>query len=269
MAKALPSMDSDGIQLYDKVDRDDKDVANIYDGYCIEQGYIRGLDKEDSIGELQSGTLTVEDLEGKNHLLHITTTHQHIIPEGSYMLIGSDPWLQKSAESKDKSSKQYWVVDLRTLNSHLRIQVNMSDNADKSPCTVDGSSIEAICPIDSCGLPIPDISDREINAILVKGRQYESASVQKRRRGNGSKSGLTLGSNLLVARAIESHLFLIAAILVSTPDISQNLTCMLHAANGSCDMSSHVILTACKEYQTAKEVESEAEIQEGCLSGTD
>ncbi|PBK64738.1 hypothetical protein ARMSODRAFT_1087848 [Armillaria solidipes] len=91
MTENLPSMD--GIQLYDKVDRDDKDAADVYDGYCIEQGYIKGLDKEDPIGDSRSGTLTVEDLEGKNHLFKIIATHQHLIPEGSYTLIGSDPWL--------------------------------------------------------------------------------------------------------------------------------------------------------------------------------
>ncbi|KAK0421633.1 hypothetical protein EV421DRAFT_1916194 [Armillaria borealis] len=120
IVKTLPSMDPDRIQLYDKVDRDDKDAADVHDGYCIEQGRIKGLDKVDPIGESQSGTLTVEDLEGKNHLFKIIATHQHLIPEGSYTLIGSDPWLQKSAESKDKDTKQYWVVGKLVQNSKKR-----------------------------------------------------------------------------------------------------------------------------------------------------
>ncbi|KAK0477461.1 caspase domain-containing protein [Armillaria novae-zelandiae] len=49
--------------------------------------------------------------------------------------------------------------------------LDSSNEADESLHAVDESNIEAICPIDrdvidACGLPVPDISDREINAIL-------------------------------------------------------------------------------------------------------
>ncbi len=49
------SLSMDGIQLYDKVDRDDKD-ADVYNGYCIEQGSVEGLHEKDSEGRLRRGS---------------------------------------------------------------------------------------------------------------------------------------------------------------------------------------------------------------------
>ncbi|SJL08876.1 uncharacterized protein ARMOST_12248 [Armillaria ostoyae] len=107
MTENLPSMD--GIQLYDKVDRDDKD-ADVYNGYCIEQGCVEGLHEKDPEGRLRRGKLIVKDLKGNSHTFDITAAHQQPIPEDSYTLIGSDPWSPKSAKSGGETSEQYWVV---------------------------------------------------------------------------------------------------------------------------------------------------------------
>ncbi len=108
MSENHPSMNR--IQLYDsdKFDRDGMD--DIYNGYCIEQGYMEGLDATDSEGQLPNGKLTVKDIRGKEYTFDIAATHQVPIAAGSYTLIGSEPWSQKSAKPRDENSKQYWVV---------------------------------------------------------------------------------------------------------------------------------------------------------------
>ncbi|KAK0439132.1 caspase domain-containing protein [Armillaria borealis] len=140
-----------------------------------------------------------------------------------------------------------------------------SDETDESPRAVDGSNIEAICPIDrdavdSCGLPVPDISDREINAIL------HQISHSKGHR-------ITFILDCCHSGTHTRH-FPDPGTRTIPPLPRASLRRMLHAADESCgqypsyqpvsardwrpDMSSHVVLAACKEYQTAKEVESEA-----------
>ncbi|SJL08892.1 uncharacterized protein ARMOST_12264 [Armillaria ostoyae] len=140
-----------------------------------------------------------------------------------------------------------------------------SDETDESPRAVDGSNIEAICPIDrdaidACELPVPDISDREINAILhqisrSKGHQI-TFILDCCHSGTHTRHFPEPGTRTI------------------PPQPRASFRRMLHAADESCgqhpsyqpvsardwrpDMSSHVVLAACKEYQTAKEVESEA-----------
>ncbi|SJL08896.1 uncharacterized protein ARMOST_12269 [Armillaria ostoyae] len=109
MTENHPSI-MDRIQLYDsdKFDRDG--MVDIYNGYCIEQGQVEGLDATDSEGRLPNGKLTVKDIRGKEYMFDIAVTHQVPIAAGFYMLIGSEPWSQKSAKPRDENSKQYWVV---------------------------------------------------------------------------------------------------------------------------------------------------------------
>ncbi|KAK0186415.1 caspase domain-containing protein [Armillaria mellea] len=140
-----------------------------------------------------------------------------------------------------------------------------SDETDGSPRAVDGSNIEAICPIDrdvidACGLPVPDISDREINAIL-----------HQISRSKGHRITFILDCS---HSGTHTRHFLEPGTRTIPPLPRASLRRMVHAADESCgqypsyqpvsardwrpDMSSHVVLAACKEYQTAKEVESEA-----------
>ncbi|PBK64720.1 hypothetical protein ARMSODRAFT_978953 [Armillaria solidipes] len=119
---------------------------------------------------------------------------------------------------------------------------------------------EAICPIDrnlidANGSRVPDISDRELNTILheiarVKGNKItaifdccHSSGVTRGER-SGVRSVLPLnGTRDLMLRVGVDNLKRIS-----------NRTSIMEKRWGP-DMSSHVILAACKEYEFAKEVE--------------
>ncbi|SJL08893.1 uncharacterized protein ARMOST_12265 [Armillaria ostoyae] len=119
---------------------------------------------------------------------------------------------------------------------------------------------EAICPIDrnlvgADGSRIPDISDRELNTILheisrVKGNKITAifdcchSSGVTRGEKSGVRSVLPLnGTRDLMLRVGMHNLKRIS----DRTAITEKMWCP--------DMSSHVILAACKEYEFAKEVE--------------
>ncbi|KAK0213452.1 caspase domain-containing protein [Desarmillaria ectypa] len=138
-----------------------------------------------------------------------------------------------------------------------------SDEEDDNLGAID-ESIEAICPIDrdtidSRGLRVPDISDREINAI------FQQISHSKGHRITFILDSCHSGSH--------ARHFPEPGTRTIPPLPRASLRRMLHMADETLgqypsyqsvlstdwqpDMSSHVILAACKEYQIAKEVESE------------
>ncbi|KAG7442012.1 uncharacterized protein BT62DRAFT_955400 [Guyanagaster necrorhizus] len=138
-----------------------------------------------------------------------------------------------------------------------------SEEDDGSAVEVD-RSIETICPIDrdtfdASGLRVPDISDREINAVF-----------QQICRSKGHR--ITFILDCCHSGGHIRH-FPEPGTRTIPPLPRASLQRMLHMADGSLgryptyksilatdwrpDMSSHVVLTACKEYQTAREVETE------------
>lgn len=128
----------------------------------------------------------------------------------------------------------------------------------------DLDSIEALCPMDRGmngmqGGIVPDISDREINAILaqisaVKGHRitvildccYSSSFTGREHEGVRAAPPLPHKSLENMLRAADED-------LRCYPSHRSVLSQDLHP-----DMASHVILAACKEYQYAKEVEAAA-----------
>ncbi|SJL16870.1 uncharacterized protein ARMOST_20400 [Armillaria ostoyae] len=125
-------------------------------------------------------------------------------------------------------------------------------------------SIEAICPIDrdtidGSGLRVPDISDREINSI------FQQISRSKGHRITFFLDACHSGTHV--------RCFPEPGTRTVPPLPRASLRRMLHIADENLsqypsyksilesdwkpDMSSHVIMAACKEYQIAREVESE------------
>ncbi|SJL17259.1 uncharacterized protein ARMOST_20806 [Armillaria ostoyae] len=131
---------------------------------------------------------------------------------------------------------------------------------EESGCSEDFCSIEALCPvdrdsIDANGLPIPDISDRELNALfiqisLVKGHNItfivdccHARSFDRRASGSGIRTiPITVRASLSdMLRAADERLQHLPSYLsVTSEDWKPN-------------MGSHVILAACRDYQLVKE----------------
>ncbi|KAK0449098.1 uncharacterized protein EV420DRAFT_792183 [Desarmillaria tabescens] len=74
------------------VGHDDVMDEDWYEGPCIQQGLVQGLDKGSAEGGDRFGELVVEDEHGMACLFKIIATHQYPIPKDSYTLLGNDGW---------------------------------------------------------------------------------------------------------------------------------------------------------------------------------
>ncbi|PBK58833.1 hypothetical protein ARMSODRAFT_1010000 [Armillaria solidipes] len=88
------------------------DGTDWYGGHSIESGYVRGLAEGPQEGKHRQGELLVEDKTEATHIFNITADHEYPIPDGSYTLIGSDPFLFANPKVPILRS-QYWVVGQR------------------------------------------------------------------------------------------------------------------------------------------------------------
>ncbi len=75
-----------------EVRHDDKTDEDWFYGYCIEKGHVRGLDAGSAEGRDRCGKLVVEAAYGIAHTFKIHVTHQFLIPEDTYTLIGGDQY---------------------------------------------------------------------------------------------------------------------------------------------------------------------------------
>ncbi len=101
MTEPLPAdVDCDGF-----VSRDDETDEDWYEGPCIEQGFVRGLNAGSVEGVDRYGELVVKDADGMQHTFNIRVTHQFPIPEGAYTLLGDfgRRWERKEV-------KEFWLV---------------------------------------------------------------------------------------------------------------------------------------------------------------
>ncbi|KAK0491888.1 hypothetical protein EDD18DRAFT_1465660 [Armillaria luteobubalina] len=108
MTGALPSSQLT-MPLFTYVWRDKDDDADWRFGPCIESGHVRGLDEESPEGKRREGELLVEDITGGKHIFKIVADYQYLIPEGSYILVGSNT----SDNEGTFEEEQHWVVGER------------------------------------------------------------------------------------------------------------------------------------------------------------
>ncbi len=73
-----------------RVYHDDETDEDWHEGPCIEKALVRGLDAGPVEGGHRCGELVVEAADGITHTFKIHVTHQFLIPEGVYTLIGSE-----------------------------------------------------------------------------------------------------------------------------------------------------------------------------------
>ncbi|PBK96098.1 hypothetical protein ARMGADRAFT_989944 [Armillaria gallica] len=86
------------------VGHDDKTDEDWFEALCIEKGYVCRLDVELAEGVDRCGELVVKSADGISHTFIIHATHQILIPEDAYTLLGCD-----TADSNG-IRWQHWVV---------------------------------------------------------------------------------------------------------------------------------------------------------------
>ncbi len=84
MTEPLP----DYSNYYDAVKCDEETGEDWYEGCCIEKGLVQGLDVVSAEGHDRCGELVVEDANGITHTFKICVTHQCLISEDVYTLLG-------------------------------------------------------------------------------------------------------------------------------------------------------------------------------------
>ncbi len=97
------------------VKRDDEEDEDWFEGPCIENGHVRGLDVIFAEGVDRCGELVVESTDGIPHTLAIRATHQIPIPEHTYTLLGTDsqPMFHQFSSDVDELCGEYWAVGRR------------------------------------------------------------------------------------------------------------------------------------------------------------
>ncbi len=84
MTEPLP----DDIICYDHVEYNKETSEAWYEGSCIERGLVQGLDVRSAEGCDRWGKLVVKDMDRITHIFEICVTHQYLIPEDVYTLLG-------------------------------------------------------------------------------------------------------------------------------------------------------------------------------------
>ncbi len=87
------------------VEHNDVTDDDCYEGFCIEKGFVQGLNTRSAEEVNQHGELLIEDAKGRKHTFKVYAIHQYLIPEDSYTLLGV----------KDYQSDilRYWVIGQR------------------------------------------------------------------------------------------------------------------------------------------------------------
>ncbi|PBL04476.1 hypothetical protein ARMGADRAFT_979875 [Armillaria gallica] len=100
MKESLPVAGMTPGHLY----RDNESNEDWYQGPCIEEGLVQGLDKEPAEGSDRHGVLTFKDAHGKSYIFPIVAFHQCLIPEDTYTLLGDEDHI---------FGARYWAIGRR------------------------------------------------------------------------------------------------------------------------------------------------------------
>ncbi|KAK0214718.1 hypothetical protein EDD85DRAFT_962964 [Armillaria nabsnona] len=92
-----------------------------YEGYCIEKGLVQGLDVGSAEGCDRCGELVVKDANGIAHTFKIHVTHQCLIPEDVYILLG-DLLQQTWAVGRRLPGQKFKKVSVFMIDSLKEIQ---------------------------------------------------------------------------------------------------------------------------------------------------
>ncbi|KAK0479559.1 hypothetical protein IW261DRAFT_1478059 [Armillaria novae-zelandiae] len=97
---------------------------------CIEKGRVLGLDVQSAEGGDRCGELIVESMDGGSYTFAIRATHQFLIPEDTYTLLGSSERVKYA--DIDRIRRQYWAVGRRLSDKRFEkvSVVMMNDQED-------------------------------------------------------------------------------------------------------------------------------------------
>ncbi len=117
MMEPLPK---DVDRFHVNVQHDDKTDEDWFDRRCIEEGHVRGFDVGSAEGCDRCGKLIVKAADEIAHTFKIRVTHQFLIPEDTYTLLGD-------------TSLSYWAIGRRLPGQKFeKVSVIMMDNRDEA-----------------------------------------------------------------------------------------------------------------------------------------
>ncbi len=90
MMETLPELH---LNCRGSIQHDDEIDEDRFEGFCIEKEHVHGLDVQSTDGEDRCGELIVESVDRMQHTFAIRAAHQILIPEDTYMLLGSSECL--------------------------------------------------------------------------------------------------------------------------------------------------------------------------------
>ncbi|KAK0436102.1 hypothetical protein EV421DRAFT_2086802 [Armillaria borealis] len=94
---------------------------------CIEKGHVLGLDVQLAEGRDRCGELVVESMDGEPYTFAIRATHQFLIPDDTYTLLGSSERVKHA--DIDRIRRQYWAVGRRLSDKRFeKVSVVMMDD---------------------------------------------------------------------------------------------------------------------------------------------
>ncbi|KAK0217532.1 hypothetical protein EDD85DRAFT_369234 [Armillaria nabsnona] len=102
--------------LYVHVLHDDKTDEDWFDGIHIEKGHVRGFNMGSAEGCDRCGELVVEAADGIAHSFEIRVTHQFLIPEDTYTLLGDTYWYYQWAVGRRLPGQRFEKVSVIVMD---------------------------------------------------------------------------------------------------------------------------------------------------------
>ncbi|KAK0491810.1 hypothetical protein EDD18DRAFT_1334639, partial [Armillaria luteobubalina] len=139
------------------VRRDDGTDEDWFAEVCIERGHVLGLDVPFTEGRDRCGELVVESMDGEPYTFAIRATHQFLIPEDTYTLLGSSERVKHA--DIDRIRRQYWAVGRRLSDGRFEkvsvvVMDARKDAGRENPVMIYGA-VHAVGCLGYCGNVFP------------------------------------------------------------------------------------------------------------------
>ncbi|KAK0462572.1 uncharacterized protein EV420DRAFT_1525669 [Desarmillaria tabescens] len=112
-------------------------------GPCIEKGFVQGLAVQDEEIVNRYGKLIVKDKKEKEHTFKIIASHNYLIPENTYVLLGT----RLNHELDLECSVQHWAIGHRVPSTKQFEKVSVFKMADKEAWRLKHLNVTKDCDI--------------------------------------------------------------------------------------------------------------------------